>query len=137
MTDVVRKQVLTKLTHGDYNCEKEFTLAMFSGKYKLVILWELGHVKSMHFNELFRVIDGVTKKVLAGQLKELAADQLILRDAYMENNRELVVYRISDLGQTLLPIIDQMYQWGKQRVQDYQIPASFKLAVENDLPKAP
>ncbi|ANZ62025.1 hypothetical protein AYR62_06125 [Secundilactobacillus paracollinoides] len=133
MTDVVRKDVLTKLANGDYNCEKEFTLSMFSGKYKLVILWELGHVSSMHFNELFRVIDGVTKKVLSNQLHELVSDKLVERESYEENNRELVIYRIAPIGKTLLPIIDSMYSWGRDRIQDYQIPSSFKLDVAKDL----
>ncbi|MFD1124564.1 winged helix-turn-helix transcriptional regulator [Lentilactobacillus raoultii] len=133
MTDVVRKGVLEKLANGDYNCEKEFTLSMFSGKYKLVILWELGHVSEMHFNELYRVIDKVTKKVLSNQLHELINDQLIERRTYRQNNQTFVVYKMTSVGRSLLPIIDSMYEWGKKRINAYQIPASFKLDVSKDL----
>ncbi|GHP14447.1 transcriptional regulator [Lentilactobacillus fungorum] len=135
MTDPIRQTVLKKLTNGDFNCEKEFTLSMFSGKYKLVILWELGHVSEMHFNELYRLIDHVTKKVLANQLRELVSDQLIKRTAYERNNQKLVIYQMTEIGESLLPIIDQMYEWGKQRLNAYQIPAAFKLDVAGDISK--
>lgn len=133
MTDVIRKGVLKKLTEGDYNCEKEYTLSMFSGKYKLIILWELGHVGDMHFSELQKTIGDVSKKVLSDQLHELISDRLISRDSYQQNNRQFTRYSMTTDGRSLLPILDQMYKWGKKRLAKYQVPSTFKLDVSQDL----
>lgn len=40
MSDL-RKETLEKIKNGDFNCSKELTLSMFSGKWKVVILWHL------------------------------------------------------------------------------------------------
>ncbi|WEV58137.1 winged helix-turn-helix transcriptional regulator [Ligilactobacillus acidipiscis] len=129
MTDVVRKDVLRKLKNGSYDCEKEFTLAMFSGKYKVLLLFELAHNGAAHFSQLYAGVPGITKKVLANQLNEMTDDTLIKRHEYRENNRKYVIYSLTETGKSLMPIIDMMYAWGKQRISAYQIPAKFKLDV--------
>lgn len=41
--DTLRQDIKTKIKNGEYNCEKELTLSIISGKWKVVILWHLGH----------------------------------------------------------------------------------------------
>ncbi|GAY78802.1 MULTISPECIES: winged helix-turn-helix transcriptional regulator [Sporolactobacillus] len=116
MTDVVRKDVQKKLLSGDYGCAKELTLSMFSGKWKIVILYHLGKDGIYRFGELKKLLPHASNKVLTQQLRELEEDELITRTLYPEVPVR-VDYEITALGQTLLPIIDLMFEWGTNRLK--------------------
>jgi DNA-binding HxlR family transcriptional regulator len=120
MTDVIRKDVLTRLQNGDFSCAKELTLAMFSGKWKLVLLCHLDAHGAYRFNELRRLLPTITHKVLTNQLRELAQDQLITRHE-SGHGRPQVAYAITPLGHSLMPIIEAMCTWGDRRIAALQI----------------
>lgn len=126
MTDVIRKDVKDRLEGGDFSCSKEFTLSMFSGKWKIVVLFHLGTDGAYRFNELMRLMPKVTHKVLTNQLREMAEDGLILREVTTDS-RVKVTYRITDLGRTLMPIINQMYEWGEKRIKELQINPQYSV----------
>lgn len=132
MTDVVRKDVLARLQDGDYSCAKEFTLAMFAGKWKLIILCHLDAHGTFRFNDLRRLLPRVTHKVLTSQLRELEEDQLISRREVL-GPRKKVYYRITPLGHSLMPIIDAMCDWGDARIAQLRVDPTFS-ADESVLP---
>ncbi|KRN95793.1 HxlR family transcriptional regulator [Ligilactobacillus pobuzihii] len=126
MTDVVRKDVKQRLEDGDYSCAKELTLSMFSGKWKIVILFHLGTDGSYRFNQLMRLLPKASHKVLTNQLREMEEDQLISRKVVSDSQVQ-VFYEITELGQTLMPIINQMYEWGTKRIKQLQVTPSFNI----------
>lgn len=126
MTDVVRKDVKQRLEDGDYSCAKELTLSMFSGKWKIVILFHLGTDGSYRFNQLMRLLPKASHKVLTNQLREMEEDQLISRKV-LSDSQVQVFYEITELGQTLMPIINQMYEWGTKRIKQLQVTPSFNI----------
>lgn len=119
MTDVVRKDVLNRLESGDYSCSKELTLSMFSGKWKLVILYHLGVEGPYRFNEFRRLLPQITHKVLTNQLREMEEDGLINRKVEAETQIK-VTYSITEVGKSLMPIVLAMYDWGENRIKDLQ-----------------
>ncbi|EHO45331.1 winged helix-turn-helix transcriptional regulator [Lentilactobacillus kisonensis] len=120
MTDIIRKDVKDRLENGDYSCSKELTLSMFSGKWKIVVLFHLGTDGPYRFNELMRLLPRVTHKVLTNQLREMVEDGLISREV-ITDSRVKVTYRITDRGRSLMPILNQMYEWGEKRIKELQI----------------
>ncbi len=46
------------------NCDKELTLAVIGGKWKLIILWHLGLEGTKRFGELKKLIPHITQKML-------------------------------------------------------------------------
>lgn len=126
MTDVVRKDVKQRLEDGDYSCAKELTLSMFSGKWKIVILFHLGTEGPYRFNELMRLLPKASHKVLTNQLREMTEDQLISRRVESDSQVR-VFYEITDLGRTLMPIINQMYQWGTDHIRQLQVIPKFNI----------
>lgn len=118
MSDL-RQEILDKIKNGDFNCEKELTLSMISGKWKIVILWHLGTEGTRRFSELQRLFPKITHKMLTSQLKELMDDGIVHREVFPEVPPK-VEYSITELGKTLLPIIEMMYEWGKKRIADIQ-----------------
>ena len=83
-----------------------YTLTMIGGKWRV----EHGVVR---FNELQRLIGGITYKTLSAQLKEMEADGLIIRTEYPQIPPK-VEYRLSDKGKSLYPIMEAMCAWGEE-----------------------
>ncbi|MFC4307194.1 winged helix-turn-helix transcriptional regulator [Cohnella boryungensis] len=96
----------------EINCEKELTLAVIGGKWKLIILWHLGLEGTKRFSELKKLIPNITQKMLTNQLRELEEDRLIVRKVYPVVPPK-VEYSLAEYGESLIPILRMMYDWGK------------------------
>lgn len=88
-----------------------YTLSLISGKYKMTILYTLMEFGVVRYNELQRYIKGISYKTLSSSLKELEADELIVRKEYPQIPPK-VEYSLSERGQSLMPILDGMCEWG-------------------------
>ncbi len=97
----------------EINCEKELTLAVIGGKWKLIILWHMGLDGTLRFSELKKRIPSITQKMLTNQLRELEEDQLVTRKVYAEVPPR-VEYSLTAYGESLMPILQMMYKWGKE-----------------------
>ena len=95
-----------------FTCPVEATISLIGGKYKAVILWHLLH-GTMRYSELHRKMPHATDKMLAQQLRELEKDGLITRTVYPVVPPK-TEYSLTDLGRTLIPILDAMCEWGEQ-----------------------
>lgn len=91
-------------------CPVEATLDLIGGKYKALILWHLSEGK-LRFSELKKAIASATPKMLTQQLRELEAQNLIHREVFPIVPPK-VEYSLTELGQSLLPILMQMRDWG-------------------------
>ncbi|PEJ75087.1 transcriptional regulator [Bacillus wiedmannii] len=116
MSENIRKDIHEKIQNGNFNCEKELTLSIISGKWKVVILWHLGVGGPHRFSELQRLFPSISHKVLSNQLKELMEDGIVDRTVYPEIPPR-VEYYMTELGMSLLPIVEMMYDWGKMRME--------------------
>ncbi|WP_141335318.1 helix-turn-helix domain-containing protein [Paenibacillus sp. tmac-D7] len=132
MSDL-REEILDKIKNGDFNCEKELTLAIIGGKWKLVLLWHLGREGAQRFSELQRLLPKITHKMLTSQLKELIDDGIVHREVFPEVPPR-VEYSMTELGMTLLPIIEMMYEWGKKRISDIRQASAQRSAAEDISP---
>lgn len=115
MSDKLREEIKERIVNNDYYCEKELTLSTISGKWKVVILWHLGVEGPHRFSELQRLFSKISHKILTNQLRELMEDGIVHREVFPEVPPK-VEYSMTDLGMTLLPIVEMMYEWGKKRI---------------------
>lgn len=90
-----------------------YTLSLIAGKYKMSILYLLFRFDVMRFNELKRSLGTISFKTLTNALRELEKDGLVERKEYPQIPPK-VEYRLSARGQSLIPILDSMCEWGKQ-----------------------
>lgn len=100
-----------------YSCPIEYTLNLIAGKWKLVILWHLSQDKVMRYGEIKRTLNNITHKMLSQQLKELEADGFIHREQYPEVPPK-VEYSLTKLGESFMPILESMSNWGKKHLKD-------------------
>lgn len=98
------------------HCPVGETIGLIGGKYKALILWFLTE-GTLRYGELQKKIPAATPKMLTQQLRELEADALIARTVYPVVPPK-VEYRLTDLGKTLIPILESMYQWGEAYLKE-------------------
>ncbi|HBF38100.1 MAG TPA: transcriptional regulator [Firmicutes bacterium] len=92
-------------------CPLDIGLNMLSGKWKMAILWHLTK-GTIRFNEMQRLLPAINQKTLTRQLRELEQDGLISRHIYPEVPPK-VEYQLSEVGATILPVLDALCSWGK------------------------
>ncbi|WP_458120656.1 winged helix-turn-helix transcriptional regulator [Paenibacillus sp. Z6-24] len=90
-----------------------YTMSVIGGKWKMVILYLLAAKQPVRFNEIQRQIGAITYKILSAQLKELEVDGLVERKEYPQIPPK-VEYSLTPKGQTLLPVMEQLCEWGAQ-----------------------
>lgn len=94
----------------NFGCPLEACVEVIGGKWKGVILYHLlGGTK--RFNELLRLMPGVTQRMLTRQLRELEADMIVDRMVYAEVPPK-VEYSLTDFGTTLVPVLEVLHGWG-------------------------
>lgn len=128
MAATMRQELQKQLRNNEFNCEKELTLSIISGKWKIVIIWHLGHEGVHRYGRLQRLFKDISNRILTKQLRELEQDGIISRIIYPESPPR-VEYQITELGMTLLPIVDGMYDWGKKNMMYYANLAKQSVSV--------
>jgi len=85
------------------------TVQLIGNKWKLLILRNL-RMRPWRFNELQKSLEGISQKVLTQSLRSMEADGIINRTVYAEVPPR-VEYSLSELGDTMRPILDAMEKW--------------------------
>ena len=91
-------------------CPVATTVALIGSKWKLLIMRNL-LARPWRFNELKKDLEGISQKVLTDSLRSMEADGIITRTVYPEVPPR-VEYSLSELGETMRPIIKSMEMWG-------------------------
>ena len=91
-------------------CPVATTVRLIGSKWKLLIIRNLLQ-RPWRFNELQKSLEGISQKVLTQSLRSMEADGIIVRTVYAEVPPR-VEYSLSELGETMRPILDAMEQWG-------------------------
>ena len=86
-------------------------LSLMSGRWKPIILHLIKHDIN-RFSLLQKSMPSVSKKVLTNQLRELEADELIIRDVVEQKHPQVVIYYLTEKGRSLRELIDEMVNWG-------------------------
>lgn len=97
-----------------YGCSVEATLDVIGGRWKGVILFHLLS-GTKRFNELQRLVQGCTQRMLTLQLRELERNGVVNRTVYAEVPPK-VEYSLTEFGQSLEPILLLMREWGDRYI---------------------
>lgn len=94
----------------DVNCGIKITMEVLGGKWKSCILLELAK-QPMRPSELHREFPDASPRVIDQQLKELEFHGMIKKKIFAELPPRSE-YSITEIGKTLLPLIEQIEKWG-------------------------
>ena len=92
------------------DCPVATTVQLIGNKWKLLIIRNL-LVRPWRFNELHKSLEGISQKVLTDSLRQMEADGIITRTVYPEVPPR-VEYALSELGESMRPILKSMETWG-------------------------
>ena len=99
-----------KLNISDENCPLRKTLEIISGKWTMLIIYQINE-RTIRYGELKRCVVGISEKMLIGQLKFLCDKGIVQKNAFPEIPPK-VEYTLTDKGKELLPVINQIIQFG-------------------------
>jgi len=110
------------------DCGMGMIMEIIGGKWKPCLIYNIskGHIRP---SELQRLNPNATRRVLHQQLKELEEHGIIERVVYPVLPPK-VEYFLTDLGNSLLPVINVMDDWGTQYLENPTLHPKFtKLAI--------
>lgn len=93
-------------------CPVATTVQLVGSKWKLLILRNL-LARPWRFNELRKDLEGISQKVLTDSLRSLEEDGIVQRKVYPQVPPR-VEYSLTELGRSLKPILDAMWNWGEE-----------------------
>jgi DNA-binding HxlR family transcriptional regulator len=102
-----------KITCGENLAAVEDALYVISGKWKLKIIIVLQEMGNVRFNELQRLIPGISARVLSNELKDLELNGFVKRVVHAEQTPVVVEYISTDYSKTLKNVIMSLSEWGR------------------------
>ena len=100
----------------DEICPVLYTMSILGQRWKLPILWHLADEGTLRYNELKRGIPLITNIMLTQSLRELEKSCLVERRKY-DSIPPKVEYSLSERGRTLIPILRQIHEWGRDQME--------------------
>ena len=97
------------------NCPVTYCLNRIGGKWKPVLI-HLIRKGCNRFSMLQKAIPDISKQMLVNQLRELEDDNILRRIVFAEIQPR-VEYELTELGLSLLPVIEVMEQWGSSQME--------------------
>jgi len=95
-----------------FDCGLYLTREVLNGKWKASLIYAI-YEQIKRPSELQKAMPGATKRVLNLQLKQLEEHGIIARKIYHQLPPK-VEYSLTQLGESLMPLIDAMNHWGDQ-----------------------
>ena len=93
-------------------CPVATTVQLIGSKWKLLIMRNL-MARPWRFNELKKDLEGISQKVLTDSLRSMESDGIVTRTIYPEVPPR-VEYALSELGESMRPIMKAMELWGTE-----------------------
>jgi len=95
-----------------YYCPVDLTLSVIGGRWKSLVFWNLRD-GSKRYGELKKILVGINDKMLTQVLRELESSGIVSRKVH-EVIPPKVEYSLTNEGENLLPVMQQMSEWGSR-----------------------
>jgi DNA-binding HxlR family transcriptional regulator len=97
----------------------EMIMGMIAGKWKPAIIYALVMNGTLRFNDLRRMIPGVSQRMLTQQLRDLERHGIVKRVLYPQVPPR-VEYSVTKLGRSLHPIFQSVCHWAEKNFGDIE-----------------
>ncbi len=112
-------------------CPVTFALDRFGDKWSLLVVRDLMFRGRETYGEFLESGEGIATNVLADRLKCLETEGLIEKSRDPENKRR-VLYRLTEKGLDLAPVLLEMMRWSAKYDADTGTPQPYLDMLEND-----
>lgn len=108
----------------------ELIVSLLCDKWKFIILCKLRKDKK-RFGALQKEIGNISAKVLTAQLKELESNQFVKREVYLDEIPIKVEYSLTELGESLYPVMKAMFDWGMENKDNFT--EKYNISIDEQL----
>jgi DNA-binding HxlR family transcriptional regulator len=112
-------------------CPIDYALAIFGDRWTLLVVRDLLFKGKCHFGEIIASEEGIASNILAARLKKLETHGLISREIDPVNRKQ-VVYRLTDKGLALAPVLIEIVRWSGAHDPDTAAPKAFLRRAAKD-----
>lgn len=112
-TSFVIEEPITAQRCSESLSSVEDAIYVIGGKWKLKIIIALQEQGNIRFNELQRIVSGISARVLSNELKDLELNGFVKRVVHAEQTPVVVEYISTDYSKTLKPVIMALSEWGR------------------------
>lgn len=109
-------------------CQFVGTLDTIVGKWKPLIIYLLLQGEPLRFNELRRLLPGVTQRMLTLHLRELEEEGIVNRVIYPQIPPK-VEYSITEYGMSLSPVLETIHKWGAAHIERKKMLANHQITT--------
>src|SRR3954469_16613834 len=99
------------------DCPLTAALSAMGSKWKLIIIYWLAE-QPRQFGALRQLMPSISQKVLSEQLRELVAEEIVLREETGAPPAP-VIYSLTDYGRSLMPIVTTVRDWGRGHIERF------------------
>jgi DNA-binding HxlR family transcriptional regulator len=128
----MKKEILRKCENGRDNCPVKDILNRVGDKWSMLAIIMLSDHRTLRFNELHQLIDGISQKMLTVTLKTLEADGLVSRKMYAQIPPK-VEYALTPLGESLVPPLMHLYDWANTHMAEIKVARERYEKVGDDI----
>jgi DNA-binding HxlR family transcriptional regulator len=113
------------------NCPINFVLETFGDKWTLLVIRDLMFHGKRHYSEFLASDEGISTNILANRLQRLEQDGVVEKEVD-PNNRSKAIYRLTEKGKDLLPVMLEITAWSGKYDSKTNAPAPFLKALKKD-----
>lgn len=95
------------------DCPISFTLDVFGDKWSLLIVRDVVFANKQTFNDFLHADEGIARNILANRLTHLVDKGVLLKLPHPTDGRK-DVYKLTEKGHDLIPILLSMATWGNK-----------------------
>lgn len=103
--------------YNQAQCPSRLILERIADKWTTLIIGILAQSEHRRFNELRRMVGGISQKMLTQTLRDLERDGLVKRTIYAEIPPR-VEYKLTPLGRTLCTPLGSLTQWAHDHIDE-------------------
>jgi DNA-binding HxlR family transcriptional regulator len=114
--DALAQETMTDPPHDvmDATCAARQVLDLIADKWTVLIIYGLSD-GTKRYNELHRLIGGITNKMLTQTLRRLEEQSIVHREVYPEIPPR-VEYSLTPLGVSLSQLVGQLIDWAENNL---------------------
>jgi DNA-binding HxlR family transcriptional regulator len=98
-------------------CPLRTVMDRFGDKWSVLVLQTLGEEGVLRFNEILKIIEDISQKMLSSTLRTLEETGLVERTLYPEIPPR-VEYELTELGKSLIPLINRLIEWSEEHIDE-------------------
>lgn len=112
-------------------CPVAFALDVFGDKWTLLLVRDMAIYGRHHYADFERAPEGISTNILANRLKMLQCNGIIEKTVDPDNASRRV-YRLTDKGVDLLPVMLEMMAWSAKHDPQTPVTASYARRLSHD-----